>query len=708
MNLDYYSGVDYYSDGDIEKDILKKVKDKVDIEKVAKEELSYPEIYHLSELRKNILNWYPFRKNASILEIGAGCGALTGLLCEKAGQVVAVELSKQRAEINYERSKEYENLEIMVGNLNDMQFAQKFDYVILNGVLEYAISFTDTERPYEDFLKNIKRYLNDSGIILVAIENKLGLKYFAGAAEDHTDAYYLGLNGYVNNNSVRTFTKSELSEILERSGFCYKRFYYPYPDYKFPSEIFTDETINSMGYGRDTYNLNKERVVLFNESYVSEELAKERVADVFSNSFLVEASGQPIKLERNIQYVKINSDRDRKFQIITTIEKDKTNQCYVTKKPIYPDGEKHIRRVIENSAWQDKEGKVVHISSLDSDVLRYSFIDCDTLDAKVYEVLKKGETEKAYDILNEFFETYWASCKKSTDYDTKEFTEIFGTKRTNKPMECVSQANIDIICDNVFVEGQQYKIIDCEWIFHLMIPKQYIIWRCLNEFFSKHTEISQRIRRNEFFLKWGITQNETDVFLDWEEKFLHGYVKVGILEKFANPKRLFSLEKAISAVGMEHYMDAGLFWKTEEKDYCEENKKFQCYKICNDSFDIVYEFEDPVEALRIRFDPVEKDFCKIKLKKVEFNDLQISCYYSNADMEEDGNEIFLNPDPQYEFLDLPVSVKKVRIVGQIEILKNNKLYCYQQKLIAKLEKRKEYLAEAYREVLAENAALKAK
>ena len=43
-----------------------------------------------SSVRWNILNWYPFKKDADVLEVGAGMGALTGLLCEKAKSVVSV------------------------------------------------------------------------------------------------------------------------------------------------------------------------------------------------------------------------------------------------------------------------------------------------------------------------------------------------------------------------------------------------------------------------------------------------------------------------------------------------------------------------------------------------------------------------------------------------------------------------------------------
>ena len=233
LNLEYYTQKDLYSDGDIEEQMLKMAKEGVTCEDLSSEQVSFPVIYHFSDLRANILNWYPIKKSDSVLEIGAGCGAITGTLCEKAGQVTSVELSKRRAQINYYRNEKKDNLTIMVGNLNDMDLGQQYDYVVVNGVLEYAMSFTEGDTPYETFLGKMGSYLKNTGKLLIAIENKLGMKYFAGAPEDHTDIPFFGINGYPGNHSVRTFSKTELQELVKKSGFPFQKFYYPYPDYKF-------------------------------------------------------------------------------------------------------------------------------------------------------------------------------------------------------------------------------------------------------------------------------------------------------------------------------------------------------------------------------------------------------------------------------------------------------------------------------------------
>ena len=288
LNLDYFTGDDFYSDGDVENDLLEIVKSGKDFEEVLKQDNRWAILYHLSPIRQNIINWYPFKEGATCLEIGAGCGAITGALCDNLEKVVSVELSKRRATINYERHKDRDNLEIIVANLNNIKFEEKFDYITLNGVLEYAGSFTKTTNPYEDFLKQIKKYLKPNGKLIVAIENRYGLKYFAGAKEDHTARAFDSIEGYIGIDSVKTFGKKELEELLATSGFKTQEFYYPHPDYKMPLEIFSDNFLPS----EDTFlvsapNFDNERYTLFNESEAFKGIIKNGQFPFFANSFLV-------------------------------------------------------------------------------------------------------------------------------------------------------------------------------------------------------------------------------------------------------------------------------------------------------------------------------------------------------------------------------------------------------------------------------------
>ena len=312
VNYDYYKGEDLYSDGEVEKEILEYVKN-TPINKyndVFLNDMRWPVFYHLTSIRQNMLNWYPFKNNSDILEIGAGLGAMTGVLCKNAKTVTAVELSKQRASVIEAKYQDFENLELIVGNLNDIKFDKKFDYITLIGVFEYANMFTNSENPFDEFLCNIKKLLKDDGKILIAIENQFGMKYFAGAVEDHTSIKYDGILGYANKKGPMTFGKEQIKSILKRNNLDNIRFYYPLPDYKLPNVIFSDEclpTEDDIDNLYDVYYYDK-TILNFDEKKAYKEVIKENQFDFFSNSFFIECSKEP--LEREIDFAVFNSKNE--------------------------------------------------------------------------------------------------------------------------------------------------------------------------------------------------------------------------------------------------------------------------------------------------------------------------------------------------------------------------------------------------------------
>jgi SAM-dependent methyltransferase len=288
LNLTYYKGADLYSDGDVEDKILEIFQSGEDIRKRLMTDNDWAILYHLSPIRQNILEWYDFDKEATVLEIGSGCGAISGLFCEKMKRVVGIELSKRRSTINAERNKQFDNLEIMVGNFEDIELTEKFDYVTLIGVLEYADSYINSEKPYEEMLRRVKKFLKPGGKLIIAIENKFGLKYWAGAMEDHTGNLFDGLEDYKNVSSVRTFSKKEIAELLEKAGYVSNEFFYPVPDYKLPTVVFSEKHLPSVGDLRNmSAAFDRPRFKLFDEDTVYDQLCKDNQFEYFANSFLI-------------------------------------------------------------------------------------------------------------------------------------------------------------------------------------------------------------------------------------------------------------------------------------------------------------------------------------------------------------------------------------------------------------------------------------
>lgn len=355
VNYDFYTGKDTYSDGDVEKDIIKYLEDygEENYTEIFKKDIRWPVFYHITPIRKNILKWYEFKENAEVLEIGAGMGAITGILCDKAAHVTSVELSKQRAMAIEKRCKDKENLELIIGNFNDIKFEKKFDYITLIGVLEYAPLYTNSNNPFEDFLKTIKSLLKDDGKLLIAIENQFGMKYFSGVEEDHTNKIYDGITGYENKKGIRTFGKNELKEILQKSGYTYTKFYYPMPDYKLPNIIFSDEYLpneeNIKNY--NPYLSNEGSETQYDEKEAYKDIIKNKQFDFFANSFFIEASQKEIN-------TKVDLNKQDLFKVDDVMQKFYDNHYKIKEKK---DLEKQL--IEENKKLRDELNAMVNSKS---------------------------------------------------------------------------------------------------------------------------------------------------------------------------------------------------------------------------------------------------------------------------------------------------------------------------------------------------------
>ena len=292
LDLSLYSGTDLYSEGQSEDELLEIVKNHEPCEynHIIKERKNWSFLYHLSHLRGNIVEWIDELDDADILEIGSGCGAVTGTIAGKAKTVDCVELSKKRSLINAYRNKDRDNVTIKVGNFQDIEktLTKQYDVITLIGVFEYAASYINHKTPYTEFLSIIKKHLKPGGHIVIAIENKFGLKYWAGCKEDHVGKYYEGIEDYPKTNGVKTFSRKELEDIFAQCGFASSRFFYPYPDYKLPVAIYSDEYLPEVGeLQMNMRNFDGERVVAFDEARVFDNIVRNEQFPFFSNSFLV-------------------------------------------------------------------------------------------------------------------------------------------------------------------------------------------------------------------------------------------------------------------------------------------------------------------------------------------------------------------------------------------------------------------------------------
>jgi hypothetical protein len=181
--------------------------------------------------------------------------------------------------------------------------------------------------------------LKPGGSLILAIENKLGLKYFAGASEDHVGIPMFGLENRYTANSVRTFGRIELEKLLSQAGFNSSQFNSPLPDYKLTTSVisesgFLDEHFDSAALVIDSFTADPQlpSTLAFVPEMVIDSISENGLGLNLSNSYLVIAGkkSQPL-VEENYLAWHFSTNRRKPYCMKTEFIKTSTNQIKVKK-----------------------------------------------------------------------------------------------------------------------------------------------------------------------------------------------------------------------------------------------------------------------------------------------------------------------------------------------------------------------------------------
>ena len=635
VTLDYshYPGKDLYSDGAIEDEILSIVKSasRIEYPKLIEEKGSWPILYHLSPLRANIVDWLPIDKSHKVLEIGSGCGAITDKLSEKAGEVTCVDLSARRSHINAYRNQDRDNITIHVGNFSDIEPELPFDYdyVCLIGVFEYAQSYMGTKTPYEDFMNFMLKHVKDNGCLVIAIENKFGLKYWAGCKEDHVGTYFSGLEGYPDGGSARTFTRKGLEKIMQNCGVEEYSFYYPYPDYKFPTVIYSDRRMPTVGeLTNNMRNFDRDRMVLFHEKYVFDGIIEDRLFDLFSNSYMVVIGKEP-----EITYAKYSNDRAREYMLRTEMA-EKGGQREIRKIPMTEAAAEHVKKMEEYYRLLEKryQGSGLSVNPCtwkEEGYAAFPFEKGRTLEALLDECLEQDDMEGFYELFDRYLKLI-----------------SFGEEE--------AVCDYDLIFANILVDGDKWTVIDYEWTMEKQIPAKEIAFRAV------YCYVLEEEKRNKLNLDYiigrlGITPAQADEYREKELKF----------QKSVTGKRK-SMGEIRATIGT-YSVDPKVLMEQHLQEILD--KRIQIYTDCGNGFseaesyylpDIYTEenlieaeipFDGNVKALRI--DPADR-CCMVKVRELLVNGVAVPLnkkqVITNGTMLGKDGYVFATNDPNMTIL----------------------------------------------------------
>ena len=636
LNYDHYNGMDLYCDGDVEDILLDIVKNhsKEEYPDIIEKNANWPILYHLSEQRSNIVEWIPMTHTEKVLEVGSGCGAITGELARKSAGLTCVDLSKKRSEINAWRNRDCDNVTIHVGNFRDIEpdLDRDYDYIFLIGVFEYGQGYIGGEHPYENFLNMLKGHLAKGGRIVIAIENRTGLKYFAGSREDHLGTYFAGIEGYPEDSVARTFTRNGLIQIFQKCGMQEYQFYYPYPDYKLMTMLHSDHYMPKLGELFDNVrNYDRDRMTLFNEKYAYDGLIQDEMYPEFANSFEV-ILGPPF----SVAYCKYSNDRADEFKIRTDISTDKAGRKVIRKHPLTEAAREHIVNIrdaylalVERFKGGDLEINDCQIED-ETSVATFSYVNGVPLSALLDKCLAADDMEG----FQKLFQEYLRRISYRDDYPVADY---------------------DLIFPNILVNGPIWTVIDYEWTYGKTIPSREIAFRALYCYMQEDQK-RMKLDVDKMYRLLGLSSENVAVLLEEEaafQKYVTGkhssmvelWKMIG--QKNRIPKELRAEDPNNVIVDrIQVYRDYGEGYTEEYSEYAEDEYDQ------SGSVTVVISVDKDVRAVRI--DPAFTT-CVVTLKAVLWNGVSITeddtpvTIHPNGAWLSDDSIVFDTEDPGIEF-----------------------------------------------------------
>ncbi len=510
-------------------------------------------LYALSDQRENLMDWYPFRPEGRLLQVGSDYGALTGVYSRKTAAVDVLDESEENLKVNWFRHVEIEgrdNINYYTGSIEaytGTMCQEGYDYIVFVG----SLKGDGTTQ-----IQAARQLLKPGGQLLVAVCNPFGMKYWAGAQKDDF-----------------SFSKNQIEKLLG-DGKPGKNltFYYPMPDYRLPVTIFSDRYLPAKGDLTDTimaYDYPKYLLMDIGASY--DAVCEDGQFEQYANSFFVvwskeDAEVQGLRMETEagrrwdardesweIEYVKYNRTRRENFQIKTVIKGDKTNRV-VEKSALDMEGTPHIWSLGANyttlSAQHTGVKFVKPTMSGDRCVVEFPFVAGETWAQKLGQELQEGKApvrtiQKAMDqvlevrktsrmpfaLTSEFLEVFGRTGGRQTSEEKEqEFNDLFAGQ------ECLEISNIDALFENILLTADGMYCLDYEWVFPFPIPVRFIQYRILFYFYRQyHSILTACSSVEDWLLKFDITESEQQVFQEMERSFqqyVHGENQQIFLENY--------------------------------------------------------------------------------------------------------------------------------------------------------------------------------
>jgi len=410
-----------------------------------------------------------------------------------------------------------------------------YDYAVAADIVEYAVNAVDV-------LCFIRKMLHPRGKLLLAADNRFGIRYFCGDQDYFSGKVYDGIENYRhlmywerNAAAGRAYSKSELKRILEEAGFNGHHFFSVFPrisnaqlllaeDYK------PNEALNLRIFPE--YN-NPDTVFLFEEELYPS-LMENGLLHPMANGFFVECSLDTVEPSDIIKQVTLSGERGSADAMATIIH----GSGYVEKRALYADGNPKMKKLLENNYYLSGHG----VCMIEGRIEGESFVTpytagipandhfqkllennkeefLDQLDA-FWDIIQNSSEQVSIDEVDwEKFEPGWEKRKKDDPNKDKWKKIAHGSREEREALGVIlKRGYLDLVSLNCFYINNAFVFYDQE-LYLENVPAKAIMLRTIEFIYKFNDQLDGIIPRGKLFERYKITEY-MGLFQKFISKFL--------------------------------------------------------------------------------------------------------------------------------------------------------------------------------------------
>ncbi len=451
-------------------------------------------------VQKGLLQWYDFKEESRVLYIGDENTPLVQMLLGKELCVICVQPKE----------------------LSDEEWRQKydkyFDYIICIQALEMQKNPTE-------YLEIFHRLLKIEGIMLLGMNNRMGIRYFCGDRDIYTNRCFDGIEGYrrayTKKEDVfkgRCYNKAELNRMLTITGWERFCFYSVFSDLTNPSLIYSENYLpNEDLANRLLPFYNYPHTVFINERTLYEDLVNNGLFHQMANAYLIECTING-KLS-DIDHVTCSMDRGKERALFTIIRHSGT----VEKRAAYQEGRKRLACFIEHARDLKNHGIAVVDAQIKNDTYVMPYV--------------KGEVAQLY--LKRLIRTDINRFFQELDYFRDlilQSSDIVKEDMGDGEGAILRRGYLDMVPLNSFHLNGTFVFYDQEFC-EENYPANAIIARMITTLYSGNWELDKIMPIEELFSRYHLTKNLTH-WLEMERIFLSNLVNAEKLRIYYGRHRI--------------------------------------------------------------------------------------------------------------------------------------------------------------------------